>query len=244
MNHMTANADSRRDPLIPLVSLTVLLVLTGLIAYTVGTLKYQPRPGVASTAARGMETAKGPDRVFNDAEKHGRQERMKEIKLRFTEAVAMLHAKKYEFALPPLHRLMQLDPKMPEAYVNMGFALIGLKRYKAAQTFFETAIDLRPYQDNAYWGLAVSLENQDDLGGALGAMRTYIHLAPPNDPYVTRARSALWEWEYRLNRGPLPKNEADWIKRKGQQWDDRNSPKRDMQAQGPGAIPISVSPID
>ncbi len=243
MNQITADAYPGRDTLTPLLSLTVLLVLMGLIAFTVGALKYQPLPG-GGGAAKGAEVAQGADMVFDDAEKHGRQARMKEIRLRFTEAVAMLHAKRYEYALPPLHRLMELDPKMPEAYVNMGFALIGLKRYKAAQTFFETAIDLRPYQDNAYWGLAVSLENQNDLGGALGAMRTYIHLAKPNDPYVTRARSALWEWEYRLNRGPLPKNEADWLKRKGQQWDDRNSPKRDMPAQGPQAIPISVSPID
>jgi tetratricopeptide (TPR) repeat protein len=242
---ISTSADSPsvgHDAVTPAVSVLVLLVILVLIAFTVGSLKYQPPP--ASGNAKGLETAAGPSMVFDDAEKHSRQERMQEIKLRFQEAVAMLHAKKYEFALPPLHRLMQLDPKMPEAYVNMGFALIGLKRYKAAETFFQTAIDLRPYQDNAYWGLAVALENQNDLGGALGAMRTYIHLAPPNDPYVTRARSALWEWEYRLDRGPLPKNEADWLKRKGQQWDDRNSPNRDIPGQGPEVIPISVSPID
>ena len=72
----------------PLVSLAVLLVLVGMIAFTIGTLKYQPLPG--TPAARGMETAEGPDMVFDDAEKHGRQARMKEIRLRFTEAVAML----------------------------------------------------------------------------------------------------------------------------------------------------------
>jgi tetratricopeptide (TPR) repeat protein len=232
----------RLDSVTPYVSLLAVLAIMALVAFTAGTLKFQPAFNHDTT--KNGDVAYGPTMVFNDAEKHAREERAKEIKLRFEQAVAMLHAKKYEFALPPLHRLMQLDPKMPEAYVNMGFALIGLKRYKVAEEFFQTAIDLRPYQDNAYWGLAVSLENQNDLDGALGAMRTYIHLAPPNDPYVTRARSALWEWEYRLDRGPLPKNEAEWLKRRGHQWDYRDSPKRDMPDQGPKTIPISVSPID
>lgn len=227
------------DTLTPVVSLTMVLAIAGLVTFAGSGLRYKrPAP------AQGLQTATGPGMVFNDAEKHAMNRRDKEIKVRFEQAVAMLHAKKYRFALPPLQRLLELDPKMPEAYVNTGFAMLGLKRYKRAEAFFQKAIDLKPYQDNAYWGLAVSLENQDDLAGALGAMRTYIHLAKPNDPYVRRARSAIWEWQYRLKRGPLPKNEKDWLKRRGRQWADRNSPKRDMPQQGPKAIPISVSPID
>ena len=34
-----------------------------------------------------------------------------------------------------------------------------------------------------------------DMPAALGAMRSFVHLAPPDDPFVTRARSALWEWQ-------------------------------------------------
>jgi len=224
-----------------LVSLITILVILGLIAFTFGTLRFQPSGRVPP---QGRFAAAGPSMVFDNAEKHASTERAAEIKLRFEQAVAMLHAKKYEFALPPLHRLMQLAPRMPEAYVNMGYALIGLKRYKTAAEFFQTAINLRPYQDNAYWGLAVALENQNDLGGALGAMRTYIHLAKANDPYVRRARSAIWEWEYRLGRGPLPKNESQWLQTREKQWDDRNSPQRDMPAQEPAAIPIAVTPVD
>lgn len=229
-------AFGRMTALISLITVTAIL---GLIAYTSGTMRFQAPPSGALS-----EPAKGSTLVFDDAEKHARDERMAEIKLRFEEAVAMLHAKQYQYALPPLHRLMQLDPRMPEAYVNMGYALLGLKRYKPAEQFFETAIDLRPYQDNAYWGLAEALEGQNDLGGALGAMRTYIHLAKPNDPYVRRARSAIWEWQYRLGRGPLPKDEAQWLKTREQQWEDRDSPKRDLPEQGPAMIPISVTPVD
>ena len=48
---------------------------------------------------------------------------------------------------------------------------------------------------NAYWGLAVSLEGLCDIAGAMGAMRTYIHLAPADDPFLVKANAALWEWE-------------------------------------------------
>ena len=161
---------------------------------------------------------------------HATAAREKEIAQRFQEAVMMLHAKQYDYAITALHRVIELSPRMPEAYVNMGYALLGMKKYKAAADFFNTAIELRPYQGNAYWGLAVSLEGMNDLQGALGAMRTYIHLAP-SDPdsqnYVRRARSAVWEWENTLKRGPLPPQEAEFLTKRGKEWAERNSPDHD-----------------
>lgn len=118
-----------------------------------------------------------------------------EIHLRFQQGVAMLHAKQYEHAMTAFHRVLELDPKMPEAHVNMGYALIGLGRYAAARDFFEGATALRRDQANAYYGLAVALDGLSDRPGAIGAMRTYIHLSKPDDPYVRKARAALWEWE-------------------------------------------------
>ena len=154
-----------------------------------------------------------------------------ELSTRFEQAAYMLHARQYENAITALHRVIELDPRMPEAYVNMGYALLGLKRNKAARDFFKTAINLNPYQGNAYWGLAVTLENDGDLPEALGAMRIYIHLAKPGDPYVRRARSALWEWESRLKRGPLPDSEKAFIARGTRQWEERNLPRRENNTQ-------------
>ncbi len=145
----------------------------------------------------------------HDPALHARQARTAEIDARFKQAVAMLHAKQYEHAATALHRVLELAPGMPEAHVNMGFALIGLKRYAAARDFFETAIDLRPAQINAYYGLAVALEGLNDLEGALGAMRSYVHRSRPDDPYLRKARAALWEWESALGRkstNNFPKN--------------------------------------
>lgn len=150
-----------------------------------------------------------PANPARDPVLHARQARAAEIDARFKQAVAMLHAKQYEHAATALHRVLELAPGLPEAHVNMGFALIGLKRYSAARDFFEAAIDLRPAQVNAYYGLAVALEGLNDLEGALGAMRSYIHRSRPDDPYVRKARAALWEWENALGRKPgneFPKN--------------------------------------
>jgi len=167
---------------------------------------------------------------------HAKQFRLNQIEERFQQSLAMLHAKQYDFAIKALHRVIELAPKMPEAYVNMGYALIGKQDFKAAADFFSAAIELKPYQANAYWGLAVSSAEQGELEVALGAMRTFIHLSPPNDPFLRKARSALWEWESSLKRGPLPEAEQEWIKRRGQEWQERNS----LDADAPAAEDRSI----
>lgn len=129
---------------------------------------------------------------------HAEGKRAEEIKARFEQGVVMLHAKQYDHALTAFHRVLELAPEMPEAHVNAGYALVGLKKYPAARDFFEAAAALRPNQVNAYYGLAIALEGLGDKAGAVGAMRTFVHLSKPGDPYVRRAQSALWEWETAL----------------------------------------------
>jgi tetratricopeptide (TPR) repeat protein len=118
-----------------------------------------------------------------------------EIDERFRQGVVMLHAKRYEYAVAAFDKVLEYAPDMPEAHVNLGFALVGLGRHKDAYDFFDKATVLRPQQANAYYGMALALEAQGDLRGAIGAMRTYLHLAEPQDPHRRRAQSALWEWE-------------------------------------------------
>jgi tetratricopeptide (TPR) repeat protein len=164
--------------------------------------------------------------------------RMREIQERFQQAVMMLHAGRYDDAATALHRVILLSPRLAEAYVNMGYAMMGLERYAAARDFFLAATDLKPYQANAYYGLATALEQLNDLEGALGAMRTFIHLSPPDDPFVRKARSAIWEWDTQLARGPLPEQEQQWIRERTKQWEDRNSPDRDAPDTGGRTIPV------
>lgn len=135
---------------------------------------------------------------------HQRTMQQAEVRQRFDQAVVMLHARQYEHAVTALHRLLQLAPNMPEAHVNMGYALLGLGQSDAARASFMAATELRPQQANAYYGLALAEEARNDYEAALGGMRTYLHLAPVADPHVARARSALWEWEAKLGRVAPP----------------------------------------
>ena len=126
---------------------------------------------------------------------HAEQKGSAEIKQRFEQGVVMLHAKRYDEAITAFHRVLLLDPDLPEANVNMGFALLGLERYTAARDFFEGAIELRRDQINAYYGLAVALAGMQDVAAAIGAMRTYWHLAPTDDPYRDKADALMKEWQ-------------------------------------------------
>jgi tetratricopeptide (TPR) repeat protein len=124
----------------------------------------------------------------------------RELHQRFQQGAAMLHAKQFQMAMVAFHRVLQLAPELPEAHVNMGFALVGIQEYPAARDFFHGALALRPLQANGYYGLALALEGMEDLEGALGAMRSYIHLTKQEDPFLSKARAALWEWENKLGR--------------------------------------------
>ena len=59
--------------------------------------------------------------------------------------------------------------------------------------------DVLPERLNA----ALASEALGDLPIALGAMRSYLHLARnENEVHLRRARAALWEWESRLRPSP------------------------------------------
>ncbi len=161
------------------------------LAFTVGLIL---AGGLAITyLPDGLRTSVAENRTA-----HAREKAEAEIRQRFQQGVAMLNNKHYEQALKEFHRVLELAPDMPEAHVNAGFALAGLGRYAIARDFFDGALALRKDQINAYYGLAEALEGLNDLPGALGAMRTYLHLAPANDPYRRKAESAVWEWEAKV----------------------------------------------
>jgi len=113
----------------------------------------------------------------------------------FNTAVNDLRKRHYRLAIEGFREVLKTAPTMPEAYVNIGFANLELKQYEQAKQAFNAALNLRPGQINAYWGLAVSLEALCDIPAAIGAMRSYVHLARSDDVYLKKANAALWEWD-------------------------------------------------
>lgn len=174
----------RRDVRWPAIALTLgaTLVIGSLLAYS---------------SADNDSVAKSLD-PRADGAAHAADKRKQEVARRFSQGVALLNAKEYEAAASELHRVLELAPQLPEAHVNMGFAMIGVERFALARDFFNSAIDLNTQQVNAYYGLAVALEGLRDMRGALGAMRAYVHLSKADDAYLPKAQAAIWEWETEL----------------------------------------------
>lgn len=164
--------------------------------------------GLAITYLPGWLNTQSTSSAMEDRAVHAREKTEAEIKRRFQHGVESLNAKQYEQALSDFHRVLKLSPGMPEAHVNSGFAMIGLKRYALARDFFESALELRKNQINAYYGLAEALEGLDDMPGAIGAMRTYLHLAPSDSTYRRRAESAIWEWEGKVAEAKANEKQA------------------------------------
>lgn len=160
------------------------------LTIVIGLLIHYWPTGMNSVAAQDSQQAK--------LTRHAMQMRDQEVQRRFVAAAELLAKRKYEAAAAELDRLLAIAPKMPEAHVNMGFAMMGLKRYALARDFFSVAIELRTTQMNAYFGVAIALEALDDFPCAQGAMRTYVHRSPKGDPFVRRAHGAIWEWEEKV----------------------------------------------
>lgn len=152
--------------------------------------KTNPSPPVSIQGAENP-AAKDPEAWIQDAT----TSEDLEIRQHFFQGAMMLHAQQYDHAITALHWVLQRRPDLPEAHVNMGFALLGREELSAARDFFQTAINLRSAQANAYYGLALTLEKLGDRPAARGALRTYIHLTRPDDPFLAKAQTTLVEWE-------------------------------------------------
>lgn len=118
---------------------------------------------------------------------------VQQLKKHFSQAVVMLHAKQYQFAINQLHEVLKIAPNMPEAHANMGYAMMGDNQFKSARDFFETAIELNPKQYNAYYGLALCYFQLGDRLQAIGAMESYLHRVPGSSYYEQGAKY-LQEW--------------------------------------------------
>lgn len=111
----------------------------------------------------------------------------------FQQGVAMLQAGHFDHAITAMHEVLAVYPALPEAHVNMGFALLGAGEPGAAADFFDSATELRPTLHNAYYGLALAERDNGDDQAALAAMQAYAHLAAEDERHLPRAKEFIWE---------------------------------------------------
>jgi tetratricopeptide (TPR) repeat protein len=111
----------------------------------------------------------------------------------FQQGVAMLQAGEFDHAITAMHEVLAIYPALPEAHVNMGYALLGAGEPGAAADFFNTATDLRPSLHNAYYGLALAERENGNDRAALAAMQAYTHLAAEDERHLPQAQEIIWE---------------------------------------------------
>ena len=171
--------------LITTTAMAALLVIVVSVSNLADDFSLRPLIPVAD-----REVAANP---YTQPQGHAREARLEEADARFNQAVMMLHAKRYDMAVKALHRVLELTPLMPEAHSNMGYALLGTGEYKIAYDFFSTAVELRSMFPNAYYGMALALEGLGEYEGAVGAMRTYLHLTTEQN-YRDKAEAYMADW--------------------------------------------------
>jgi tetratricopeptide (TPR) repeat protein len=111
----------------------------------------------------------------------------------FQQGVAMLQVGEFDYAVAALHEVLAIYPALPEAHVNMGYALLGAGEPGAATDFFNSATDLRPSLHNAYYGLALAERESGNDKAALAAMQAYTHLAAADEQHLPQAQEFIWE---------------------------------------------------
>ena len=113
----------------------------------------------------------------------------------FTRGIEAMRLGDAQSAVAAFEQARTINPHVAEAHVNLGFAYLALRRPREAATAFDRALTIDPRQFNAYYGLGEALDASGDRKGAIGAMRSYVHLTTEDDPFRRKALSALWEWE-------------------------------------------------
>jgi tetratricopeptide (TPR) repeat protein len=119
------------------------------------------------------------------------------VRQRFQQGVVMLQTGQFDAAVAALHEVLSVYPALPEAHVNMGYALLGAGEPEAAADFFDSATDLRPSLHNAYYGLALAERDRGNDEAALAAMQAYAHLAAADERHLPRASAFIRELQAR-----------------------------------------------
>lgn len=197
---------SRRDhrPLaIVLVAGSVLLLALA--------IKFLPSRGVVATTAAPRAESSPFSGLEPTAATHPFEERVEaaspppQLARALAAAEGAISQGRNDDAIAALNRVRGDALDSPAAYHLIGKALIGKGDFATARDFLAKAIDLDPGRAEAYFDHARASEGLDDLESALGGMRSYLHVETNNDPYrlrIAQARSAIWEWEAKLGRGP------------------------------------------
>ena len=103
---------------------------------------------------------------------------------------ALLESQNARSALPLFQRAVEIDPKHPQAWNNIGLAYMQLGQLDDAVSSFRRQIELNPSTERSYDYLGVALQQQKKYDDAADAYRKQIELNPL-DPVAHGALGGL-----------------------------------------------------
>jgi len=142
-----------------------------------------------------------------------------------------LRAKKYRRAVKLLRKAVKQNPRYPDAWYNMAYALRKLKALDGAIKAYKIFAKLKPSSADAYFGLGLAYKEKGDLKAAAAAFRTYAGLEkrPARKAWVGKALAQARALERKA--APAPAAVAPAVKPAAATGGDRNRARR-LKARG------------
>ena len=103
---------------------------------------------------------------------------------------ALLESENARSALPLFLRAVELDPKYPQAWNNLGLSYVQLGQLDDAVSSFRKQIEINPSTEHSYDYLGIALQQQEKYDEAADAYRKQIDLNPL-DPVAHGALGGL-----------------------------------------------------
>lgn len=125
----------------------------------------------------------------------GDPKRLAEIRAEFDRGVLLLRERRFDSAATAFHRVLVLDPTLPEGHLNMAFTLYEMGDLSGSRKFFESARALDPRMTGADYGIALVTFAEGDRAKAVALMRRYLTRLPESDPNRAKASRRLAEME-------------------------------------------------
>lgn len=102
-------------------------------------------------------------------------------------ARSAIQAQRYEVAVALLKRVVELEPKHSDAWLQLGVVYGVLRQFDLSEQAFHRQLELNAYDDRAYGALGLTLYQQDKFDDAISAYRKQLEI----NPLEPRAHSML-----------------------------------------------------